>query len=163
MTILSYTEGWPIDRFSIVVNLKLSRSLRIVAALLTLVQLGVWSTVAPLHRLAHHRISLQQNLQQCRALRSTCHSSCCSHRHAIHESRPDGVWPEKPVNDTPHQCPHDENHCGLCAIALLYGDEPAAAPEITNPVIKTGFPLIEPTFTLEGRPRLFDCRGPPKV
>jgi hypothetical protein len=126
-----------------------SRPTRIVAVLLGLAQLALWGFYAPAHRLTHHtRLAV-------RVAETSCHSHCCSHHH------PSTTTKTVPTDHSHDQCPDDEDHCGLCLIALQSGIRSEAARfEILTSRVETFalFPVDSPECHAAAP---FDSRGPP--
>jgi hypothetical protein len=146
-----------------------SRSMRIGAVLLALAQLGVWGFYAPAHRLLHHSKLLASTtpLASKPDAATAGRTQCCSHHHHTHAASAAGV-PESqsdcdshvPV-DSRHQCPDDEQHCGLCIIALQAGST-AESVRLTDTVARVEFVAestgLAPSIKVI---QAFDSRGPP--
>ena len=134
-----------------------SRSMRIVAVFLSLAQLVVWGVVAPVHRLNHH-----SHLAAAKPDQTTCHSHCCSH-HKLGKSPQQSSDHPTDESNAPDRCPHDDNHCGLCTIALQPG-RAADVVEVTSAVVRVAS-LVEvaEVVAFSECARSFDSRGPPKV
>lgn len=133
-----------------------SRYVRIPVVLLALAQLVVWGFYAPAHRLQYH-----SHLQPVAGQAVThCHSHCCGHHHHAKGSTP--VAPES--TPVPHdQCPDDDQHCGLCILALAAGCssdvvELVGLSESVSPLVVTAG--IEPSID---RVDPFETRGPPSA
>lgn len=132
-----------------------SRLMRIGVVLLALAQLGVWGIYAPAHRLLHH-----SHLRTAQAEpAATCHSRCCAH-HSHPETSTPGT--SQPPRHAPDQCPDDDQHCGLCVVAL----HAACAVDpvrLTNAIdrVEPYAPQVEIAVDRDSV-RAFDGRGPPR-
>lgn len=115
--------------------------------LIALVQVAVWGFYAPIHRLHHHSVASSAKPK------SNCKSHCCAHHHS--ESRPANS------NDPQEQCPDDDQHCGLCLIAVQAGS-PVDVVRLLSDLARVeryvgqAIPFVE-----RERLSLFDSRGPP--
>ena len=133
--------------------------MRIGAVLLALAQLGVWGFYAPAHRLLHHSHLLVARSEP----ESPSLARCCLHSHQHPHCAPLNPSSTQPVPGTPDQCPDDEQHCGLCIIALHTGcvADPVALTDTAAPVER--FAERFESVATSNRARPFDSRGPPSV
>lgn len=131
-----------------------SRSVRVSAVLLTLVQLAVWGFYAPAHRLIHHSHLVTQKS----AGEEKCHAHCCHHHSPV-----SATTSESPAHPTDRGCPEDEQNCDLCHLAIQSACE-SEAPQLAVTLERVE-PLVihvEP-LSLHLSIRPFDSRGPPSA
>jgi hypothetical protein len=129
--------------------------MRLGAVLLALAQLGVWGFYAPAHRLLHH----SKLLPRTALAEVPCPTHHCSHHHS-HSSAPAHSHPS---HDSHDQCPDDDQHCGLCILALHVGCA-AEVIQLTGILERVEAVAIEPDLQATfDRARAFDSRGPPSV
>jgi len=132
-----------------------SRSVRVSAVLLTLVQLAVWGFYAPAHRLIHHSHLVTHKS----AGEEKCHAHCCHHHSPVSAKSSS----ESPGHPTDSHCPDDEQNCDLCALAMQLACA-ADSPDLVVTLERVE-PLVihvEP-FSLRVLVRPFDSRGPPSA
>lgn len=135
-------------------TLMFSRSMRLGAVLLALAQLGVWGFYAPAHRLMHHSKLVSRT-----AAAPPSKSHHCSHHHS-HSSAPAH---SHSGHDSHDQCPDDDQHCGLCVLALHTG----CAAEVIQ--LAATLERVEAVAIAADVLSTFDCalafesRGPPSV
>lgn len=130
-----------------------SWSTRLGVVLLALAQLCVWGVYAPVHRLSHHSALSRKTSQPA----PVCKTHCCSHHHSERSAPAES----ESSHGLPSPCPDDDQHCGLCVLALHAGCA-ADIVELTGTIecvdVILSLPGLQPA-TEVARP--FDSRGPP--
>jgi hypothetical protein len=136
-----------------------SAVVRIGAVVLALAQLGVMGFYAPAHRLLHHSLRTVEAAKS-PAPAAGCRSGCCHH----HAKNADAGTNSPSAEQAPSApCPHDENSCVWCAVALQQADPAttAAVVAVLDPVEFVSAPAFSPVAARSAM--AFDVRGPPTL